>query len=223
MLGVAEPSSGLENRERYAFGLHELGLPSRMPLNTEKKQELINSHQTHATDTGSVEVQVAMLSERITQLTGHLQSNKAGQAVECFDLVQSVDSERLARTLDRRAGQAGRVMEVLLQVNTSGSESQFGIEPGKLMDLVAVLSPKSHLRIPGPMTIGAHSDDETVVRGCFSTLRELSEVVAAGGWQGNEVSMDYLSMGMSGDFEFAIAEGANLLRLGTAIFGSRST
>ena len=114
-------------------------------------------------------------------------------------------------------------MEVLLQVNTSGSESQFGIEPGKLMDLVAVLSPLAHLRIRGLMTIGAHSDDETVVRGCFSTLRELSETVAARGWQGNKVSMDYLSMGMSGDFEFAIAEGANLLRLGTAIFGSRST
>ena len=156
-------------------------------------------------------------------LIGHLQSNKAGQAVECFDLVQSVDSERLARTLDRRAGQAGRVMEVLLQVNTSGSESQFGIEPGQLLDLVAVLSPLAHLRIRGLMTIGAHSDDETVVRGCFSTLRELSDTVAARGWQGNKVSMDYLSMGMSGDFEFAIAEGANLLRLGTAIFGSRST
>lgn len=156
-------------------------------------------------------------------LIGHLQTNKAGRAVECFDLVQSVDSERLARALDHRAQQAGRVLEVLLQVNTSGSEGQSGIAPAGLMDLVAALAPLAHLRIRGLMTIGAHSDDEAVVRGCFSTLRELGQGIAAGGWEEDGVSMDYLSMGMSGDFELAIAEGANLLRLGTAIFGSRPT
>ena len=154
-------------------------------------------------------------------MIGHLQTNKAGQAVECFDLVQSVDSERLAQALDRRAERAGRVLDVLLQVNTSDSESQSGIAPGELVDLVEVLAPLAHLRIRGLMTIGAHSDDEALVRGCFRTLRELSEEVAAGGWGDDGVSMDYLSMGMSGDFELAIEEGANLLRLGTAIFGSR--
>ena len=157
----------------------------------------------------------------VWHLVGHLQTNKAGRAVELFDMVQSVDSERLARALDRRAEQAGKVLEVLLQVNTSGSENQSGAAPEVLPDLVAALVPLAHRRIRGLMTIGAYSDDEAVVRSCFSTLRTLSEKIAAGGFEG--VAMDYLSMGMSSDFELAVAEGGNLLRLGTAIFGPRPT
>lgn len=152
---------------------------------------------------------------------GHLQTNKAGRAVELFDLVQSVDSARLANALNRRAGQAGRTLEVLLQVNTSGSPSQAGVAPDQLVELVAALAPLPHLRLRGLMTIAAHSDDEATVRGCFRALRVLGEQVAECNFAG--VSMDYLSMGMSGDFELAIAEGANLLRLGTAIFGPRPT
>ena len=152
---------------------------------------------------------------------GHLQTNKAGRAIELFDLVQSVDSARLAKALSRRAGQAGRTIEVLLQVNTAGSRSQAGVAPDELGDLVATLAPLPHLRIRGLMTIAAHSEDEATVRGCFRTLRALGEKVAECNFA--DVSMDYLSMGMSGDFELAIAEGANLLRLGTAIFGQRPT
>ena len=149
---------------------------------------------------------------------GHLQTNKAGRAVELFDLVQSVDSARLGEALNRRAG-PDRTIEVLLQVNTSGSPSQAGVAPDQLVNLVAALAPLPHLRIRGLMTIAAHSEDEATVRGCFRTLRELGEKVAECDFAG--ASMDYLSMGMSGDFELAIAEGANLLRLGTAIFGPR--
>ena len=149
---------------------------------------------------------------------GHLQTNKAGRAVELFDLVQSVDSARLAEALNRRAG-PDRTIEVLLQVNTSGSRSQAGVEPDQLVNLVAALAPLPHLRVRGLMTIAAHSEDEATVRGCFRTLRELGEKVAECDFAG--ASMNYLSMGMSSDFELAIAEGANLLRLGTAIFGPR--
>ena len=152
---------------------------------------------------------------------GHLQTNKAGRAVELFDLVQSVDSARLARALSRRAEQVGRTIEVLLQVNTAGSHGQAGVAPDQLVNIVAALAPLSHLRIRGLMTIAAHSEDEATVRSCFRTLRELGEKVAECKFA--DVSMDYLSMGMSGDFELAIAEGANLLRLGTAIFGPRPT
>ena len=153
-------------------------------------------------------------------MIGHLQTNKAGRAVELFDLVQSVDSERLARALDRHAKEAGKVIEVLVQVNTAGAAAQSGVEPAALEAWVVVLAPLQHLQIRGLMTIGAHSNDERQVRGCFSHLRELGEQITAGGYEG--VSMDYLSMGMSGDYELAVAEGANLLRLGTAIFGPRS-
>ena len=121
--------------------------------------------------------------------------------------------------LDRRAEQAGKVLEVLLQVNTSGSENQSGAAPEVLPDLVAALAPLAYLRIRGLMTIGAYSDDEAVVRSCFSTLRTLSEKIAAGGFEG--VAMDYLSMGMSSDLEAAIAEGATHVRVGTDIFGAR--
>lgn len=152
---------------------------------------------------------------------GHLQTNKAGPAIELFDLVHSVDSARLARALSRRATPTGRTIEVLLQVNTAGSQRQAGVTPDQLVDLVAALAPLPHLRIRGLMTIAAHSENEATVRGCFRALRELGEKVAQCGFAG--VSMDYLSMGMSGDFELAIAEGANLLRLGTAIFGPRPT
>lgn len=152
---------------------------------------------------------------------GHLQTNKAGPAVELFDLVHSVDSARLARALSRRAAPTGRPIEVLLQVNTAGRQHQAGVVPDQLVDLVAALAPLPHLRIRGLMTIAAHSENEAAVRGCFRALRELGEKVAQCKFAG--VSMDYLSMGMSGDFELAIAEGANLLRLGTAIFGPRPT
>ena len=152
---------------------------------------------------------------------GHLQTNKAGPAVELFDLVHSVDSARLARALSRRAAPTGRPIEVLLQVNTAGSQRQAGVTPDQLVDLAAALAPLPHLRIRGLMTIAAHSENEAAVRGCFRALRELGEKVAQCKFAG--VSMDYLSMGMSGDFELAIAEGANLLRLGTAIFGPRPT
>lgn len=152
---------------------------------------------------------------------GHLQTNKAGPAIELFDLVHSVDSARLARALSRRAAPTGRPIEVLLQVNTAGSQRQAGVTPDQLVDLVAALAPLPHLRIRGLMTIAAHSENEAAVRGCFRALRELGEKVAQCKFAG--VSMDYLSMGMSGDFELAIAEGANLLRLGTAIFGPRPT
>ena len=152
---------------------------------------------------------------------GHLQTNKAGPAVELFDLVHSVDSARLARALSRRAAPTDRPIEVLLQVNTAGRQRQAGVTPDQLVDLVAALAPLPHLRIRGLMTIAAHSENEAAVRGCFRALRELGEKVAQCKFAG--VSMDYLSMGMSGDFELAIAEGANLLRLGTAIFGPRPT
>lgn len=152
---------------------------------------------------------------------GHLQTNKAGPAVELFDLVHSVDSARLARALSRRAAPTGRPIEVLLQVNTADSQRQAGVTSDQLVDLVAALAPLPHLRIRGLMTIAAHSENEAAVRGCFRALRELGEKVAQCKFAG--VSMDYLSMGMSGDFELAIAEGANLLRLGTAIFGPRPT
>jgi pyridoxal phosphate enzyme (YggS family) len=151
-------------------------------------------------------------------LIGHLQSNKAGKAVELFDLVESVDSLHLGAELDRRAGQRGRILEILLQVNTSGAPQQSGAVPEQLPELAARLAALPHLRLRGLMTIGALSPEEAVVRACFSRLRQLRDQLAR---QLPQADWSLLSMGMSGDFEWAIAEGANLLRLGTALFGAR--
>ncbi len=151
---------------------------------------------------------------------GHLQSNKAARAVALFDLVQSVDSARLARTLSRHAGIADGVLDILVQVNTSEAPGQSGMNIDALMPMLEETAELEHVRVRGLMTIGAHSRDEQLVRTGFSTLRTVSERIGRAGIP--NVEMRYLSMGMSGDFEWAIAEGANMLRLGTCLFGPRN-
>ncbi len=153
-------------------------------------------------------------------LIGHLQTNKAKKAVALFDMVQSVDRLKVAQALDKQAAQVGRCLDILVQVNTSGAVQQSGAAPDALPSLVEQIATLAHLRIRGLMTIGVFSEEEKVVRGCFSLLRELREQLA--GMRIAGLELPYLSMGMSGDFEWAIAEGANMLRLGTVLFGPRS-
>ena len=150
---------------------------------------------------------------------GHLQRNKAGAAIELFDLIQSVNNERLGAALDRRAVQCSHRLAALVQVNTSGAEAQSGVSAPGLLDLVERLTAYSNLHLQGLMTIAEHTEDEASRRRCFATLRALAEQVVAAGFEG--VEMKHLSMCMSADFEEAIAEGATMLRVGTAIFGSR--
>lgn len=152
-------------------------------------------------------------------MIGHLQSNKAGKVVELFDVVQSVDRLSLAQVLARRAEAVGRRLDILLQVNTAGTASQSGADPERTVDLVGQVADLPALHIRGLMTIGAHSEDERLVRASFARLRRLAEAVEAAGMDG--VEMRDLSMGMSGDFEWAIAEGSTMVRLGTALFGVR--
>ncbi len=153
-------------------------------------------------------------------LVGRLQSNKAGRAVEIFDVVQSVDSLRLAATLQQRAVQAGRSLGVLLQINSSGAAAQGGVPPEETLALAEQIAGMSHLRVLGLMTIAEFTSDETRLRSCFGCVRSLFEDLAAAAIEGIEASV--LSMGMSGDFEIAIEEGASMVRVGTAIFGPRA-
>jgi pyridoxal phosphate enzyme (YggS family) len=163
---------------------------------------------------------IAAVSGDVTwHMIGHLQRNKAARAIELFDMIQSVDSLRLARELDKRSAEAGRSMDILVEVNTSGEETKFGIVPDAAVDAVGEMSDLPHLAVRGLMTIGAFTDDEGTVRKCFSRLRGLAEEVRRAGFAG--VEMKYLSMGMTSDFEPAIEEGSDMVRLGTAIFGPR--
>jgi len=150
---------------------------------------------------------------------GHLQSNKARMVASFAHLIHAVDSVALARELDRRAREAGRVLDVLVEVNTTGEESKFGVRPDGAESLVRSMQPFPNLRIAGLMTIGPFLPDPEGSRPMFRLLRELRDSIAA--VPQDNVTMRHLSMGMTGDFEVAIEEGATIIRIGTAIFGHR--
>ena len=147
-------------------------------------------------------------------LIGNLQRNKAGKAAALFDVVQTVDSIDLARALGRRAAELGRTVEVLLEVNISGEATKFGIEPIRTLDLAGEAADIEGIRLRGLMGIGPLSGDEAAVRNAFRKLRSLFEQLPPEHRQ-------VLSMGMTGDFEPAIAEGSTMVRIGTGIFGAR--
>ena len=151
---------------------------------------------------------------------GHLQTNKAKAAVELFDLIQTVDSARLARALDRRRRELGRRLPVLVQVNTSGEASKSGVEPEALPGFLEEVAGLECLCVRGLMTIGRFTAEPEEARGEFRQLAALFGQVRELGLP--SVTMQWLSMGMSGDFETAIEEGANMVRVGTAIFGPRA-
>ncbi len=154
-------------------------------------------------------------------LIGHLQSNKAKDALRLASLIHSVDGLPLARELDRRAGQQGMVADILVQVNISGEESKSGTAPDAAIDLIGQIGELPHLRVRGLMTIAQPVDDPEDVRPAFRAMRQLFNR-AAGELRTDRVTMEVLSMGMSHDFAIAIEEGATLVRVGTAIFGARS-
>ena len=151
------------------------------------------------------------------ELIGHLQSNKAKLAATTFDRVQSVDSEKLLRLLDRAAAEAGKILPVLLQINAGRDPAKFGAEIEDAPRLLETALAQSHLQVEGFMTIAPLSDDSTVATRTFTTLRELRDQLA--GETG--APLRELSMGMSGDFAAAIAAGSTQVRVGTALFGER--
>jgi hypothetical protein len=152
-------------------------------------------------------------------LIGHLQTNKAKYAVKLFELIHSVDNAELARELDKQAGKIGKKQDVLIEVSVAGEAAKAGVPIDAVVALVREASKLKNLSIRGLMTIPPFLDDPGQVRPYFRKLRELSERIAAENIPG--VSMRELSMGMSGDFEVAIEEGATMVRVGTAIFGER--
>jgi PLP dependent protein len=149
-------------------------------------------------------------------MIGHLQTNKVKDVARLAGEVQSLDRLELAEALDRRLQHEGRAIDVLVQVKTSSEPSKYGLPPERLPGFLDTLRAYDTLRVRGLMTLAIHSDDPAEVRGCFRLLRELRDRAIA---QGHDLRG--LSMGMSGDFPLAIAEGATEVRIGTAIFGSR--
>ncbi|MCX5705925.1 MAG: YggS family pyridoxal phosphate-dependent enzyme [Candidatus Omnitrophica bacterium] len=174
------------------------------------------------TDVGENKLQEARLKADSRNLravrwhmVGHLQSNKVKDALNLFDLIHSVDSEELAQEIDKQAAKINKVQDILIQVNTSGEESKFGLRPAALNETFLVIKALKNVRIVGLMTIAPLVDDPEKVRLYFRRLKELRDKVI------NLRLTTYdlrLSMGMSDDFEVAIEEGADIVRIGRAIY-----
>jgi len=154
---------------------------------------------------------------------GQLQRNKASVAVQWADCVQTVDSLRLAERLSRLCVEAERELEVMIQVNVSGEASKAGVDPEEALALAGAVQNLPALTVIGFMTIGLNSPDESPVRAGYARLRELRDEALIRSERGELPLKDAweLSMGMSGDLEWAIAEGATIVRVGTAIMGRR--
>jgi pyridoxal phosphate enzyme (YggS family) len=173
------------------------------------------------TDIGENRVQEAILkfsqlSKIKRHLVGHLQTNKAKDAVKIFDLIHSVDSLRLAEEIDKQAARINKVQDILIEVNTSGEESKFGIKPGELSGLAKSISESKNIRLLGLMTVAPIVDNPEMARLYFRQLKELLGRVNELRALSSELKV--LSMGMTDDFQVAIEEGATMVRLGRAIF-----
>lgn len=150
-------------------------------------------------------------------LVGHLQRNKAKKAISFFDLIESGDRIELLKEIDRQAGKLGKHQRILLQVNISQEETKGGFRPYELRDLSGEILQFTNLEVEGLMGIGPLSRNEPEIRASFRMLKELFEEIKGQNIGG--LKMRYLSMGMSEDFELAIEEGSNMVRIGRAIFG----
>ena len=152
-------------------------------------------------------------------LIGHLQRNKVKYIIDKVDLIHSVDSLRLAETIDREAKKHNLTANILIEVNVAGEDSKFGVPPEELENLVDGISHFSNIQVRGLMTIAPFVENAEENRAVFARLRKLSVDIAAKNI--DNVNMGLLSMGMTNDYEVAIEEGATIIRVGTGIFGER--
>lgn len=148
---------------------------------------------------------------------GHLQRNKVKYIIDFIHLIHSVDDVELGEEINKRAEKAGRSVDLLVEVHTTAEESKYGAHPEKVAGLIRELRQFKNVRVQGLMTMGPFSDNPEDSRPSFRLLADLKRKV-----EGEGIPLKHLSMGMTNDFEIAIEEGATILRIGTAIFGSRS-
>ncbi len=149
-------------------------------------------------------------------LIGHLQKNKVKYIVDKAEYIHSVDSLELAKEINKQAEKIGKIQKVLIQVNVSGEESKFGVKPEAVLPLCNGIKDFKNIKVKGLMTIAVKDATETELREVFGGLRKIFEKINI-----ENIDMEHLSMGMSGDYEIAIEEGATMVRVGTGIFGSR--
>lgn len=153
-------------------------------------------------------------------MIGHLQTNKVKDAVELFSMIHSLDSVKLAREIDKRAGRMEKVMDVLIQVNIAKEETKFGVKPECVSDFIKEIAPLSNIKIRGLMAMAPYSENPEDARKYFRKMKKIFDDIKDSKIE--NVNMEYLSMGMTGDYQVAIEEGSNIVRIGTGIFGKRN-
>lgn len=153
-------------------------------------------------------------------MIGHLQRNKVKYIVDKVAMIHSVDSLRLAETIEKEAAKKAVIVPILIEVNVAQEESKFGLRPEEVLPLIEQIADFSHIRIKGLMTIAPYVDNAEENREIFRELKKLSVDIAAKNI--NNVTMSVLSMGMTGDYMVAVQEGATMVRVGTGIFGARN-
>lgn len=186
-------------REIYDAGIRVFG--------ENKVQELVDKYE--------------VLPEDIKwQMIGHLQRNKVKYIIDRVDLIHSVDSIRLAETIDKEAEKKGITAKILIEVNVAKEDTKFGLVPEEVDDFIEQLANYKHIQVQGLMTIAPFVSDPEENRPIFARLRELS--VDIGKKNVDNINMSVLSMGMTNDYQVAIEEGATMVRVGTGIFGARN-
>lgn len=151
-------------------------------------------------------------------MIGHLQTNKVKDALEIFDVIQSVDSLKLAESIEKGAANLKRQVDILIQVNISGELQKFGIDEQAAMALIREFSKFEHIKVRGLMTMAPLTGDEQAIRRCFRGLKQLRDKISNELSGNDNVEMKFLSMGMTSDYKIALEEGANMLRIGRGIF-----
>ena len=150
---------------------------------------------------------------------GHLQTNKVKKAVEIFDMIETVDSLKLAKEIDRKCKDIGKAMEVLIEVNSGEEENKDGVMPSDVVELIKEVSKLENIKIKGLMTMAPYFDDASEGRKYFKLVKNIFDEVKE--LNLDNVDMNILSMGMTNSYKIAIEEGANMVRIGTGIFGER--
>ncbi len=217
-IALAAQRAGREAKEITLLAATKTVAPERIRLGINLGLQHVGENRVQEAE-AKLKALVDLRSASIWHFIGHLQTNKVRRALELFDVIQTVDSHRLARHLERGASEIDRIISIYIEVNIGQESSKSGTSPDQLMALGEVLSQCPHLRLDGLMAVPPYVEDPHLARAFFRKLRELRDLLNQSGLFNYHVGG--LSMGMSHDFEVAIEEGATVVRIGTALWGPR--
>jgi hypothetical protein len=192
---------------------------------TKTPQEILEAVETGVRIIGENYVQEALAAFKVVgnraqwHFIGHLQTNKVKKAVEIFDMIETVDSVKLAAEIDKRCAEQGKVMPILIEINSGKEEQKFGVLPKEAEALIRKIAQFKNIKIEGLMTMGPFAGDPEEARPYFKETKKIFDRIKALSIPG--VEMKYLSMGMTNSYRVALEEGANMVRIGTKIFGPR--